>query len=472
MIRRARRLPVELLAQLALVGATIGLVAVGGGSILNLAFTPMALGVGIFLFIRTPTRDYVSFCLWLWMLAPLVRRLADWQSGFHVISPIIVAPLLVTLLSFLRASRQSFWRCVPFNVIMFVCVYGLFLGVLHGETFAAVFAALNWLAPLGFACLILSFPATANISQIVFDTLVRGGLVIGVYGIWQYFAPPPWDAYWMISADMRSIGLPLPQQIRVFSTMNSPGPFALMLSAALLAMFAGGGRLRWLAAPPALAGFVLSLVRSSWGGFVLGLGVLVLFGRGKSRFRYIAIGATAAFLALPLLMYEPIATPFLNRVATISSIEDDGSYNARLAFSSRILENISSLVIGSGLGATGLAARLTGENGSGAAVVFDNGILDLFFTFGLLAVAILVALAVATLRMIAATRINDDARLATAIALGTLSQQVFSNILIGSAGMLVFPFIALALVQLSTVPRASSSRAAPVSRFGIAGSRG
>ena len=68
-------------------------------------------------------------------------------------------------------------------------------------------------------------------------------------------------------------GTPEPLGIRVFSTMNSPGPFANVLLAGLLILltnenFSARPRLR---AVGYLSFLLLSLVRSAWIGWFLGL---------------------------------------------------------------------------------------------------------------------------------------------------------------------------------------------------------
>ena len=61
----------------------------------------------------------------------------------------------------------------------------------------------------------------AAIRRILTRTFVTGGLVMGLYGLIQFFYLPEWDVYWLENAGMDSQGLPFPGLIRVFSTMNS-----------------------------------------------------------------------------------------------------------------------------------------------------------------------------------------------------------------------------------------------------------
>src|ERR1700689_1401054 len=82
-----------------------GLVAVsaicllaGTGATLRILYPTMALVVGVFL-IFTSKPTYTSFTWWLWFLSPFLRRLIDYHSGWVDPSPVLLAPLLVTLVS-------------------------------------------------------------------------------------------------------------------------------------------------------------------------------------------------------------------------------------------------------------------------------------------------------------------------------------------------------------------------------------
>ncbi|MEM5591073.1 hypothetical protein AAHH67_03935 [Niallia circulans] len=59
---------------------------------------------------------------------------------------------------------------------------------------------------------------------------------LSIYGWIQYFYLPEWDKLWMENVEMNSIGIAEPMNFRIFSTVNSPGPFALFLSIAIVPM--------------------------------------------------------------------------------------------------------------------------------------------------------------------------------------------------------------------------------------------
>ena len=54
--------------------------------------------------------------------------------------------------------------------------------------------------------------------------------LMATYGVALYFAPARWGVDWLtniqlVDPGLASIGNPLPYELRVFSTMNSPGSF-------------------------------------------------------------------------------------------------------------------------------------------------------------------------------------------------------------------------------------------------------
>ena len=83
-------------AVLALGVAAIGLSPAAGT--LNFLYTPLIVAFAAWLLFFRPL-GYIGFVVWVWMLTPLVRRLADYASGYHVVSIVMIAPLAATLLS-------------------------------------------------------------------------------------------------------------------------------------------------------------------------------------------------------------------------------------------------------------------------------------------------------------------------------------------------------------------------------------
>ena len=134
-----------------------------------------------------------------------------------------------------------------------------------------------------------------------------GMLVMGLYGMVQFFVMPQWDVLWMVGSQMSSQGEPVPYGVRVFSTMNSSGPFAFAMMGALVFVLAAPQRIRWLAGAAGFISFCLCLVRSTWGGWVIALSIQLLQSSNRVRMRMIVSAVVLAGLSVPLLTVGPVA---------------------------------------------------------------------------------------------------------------------------------------------------------------------
>ncbi len=251
-------------ALLGFVSITAVSIISGGARLMQLGYPVMALGVGALWLWQRPV-GYLSYAWWVWFLTPAVRRLLDNETGFTETSLVTVAPYLVSCLAALPVlfNLHRFPRPyrLPFAFIFLGLIYGYGIGVLVSGVFGATFDLLNWISPIILGAYLLVTPHLFEKQRrAVQTTFVWGLLVMGLYGLYQFFVMPAWDAYWMSNAGMGSIGTPFPFEVRVFSTLNSPGPFATVIMAGLLLLLRTPGILRWGAAAVGLATFLASLL--------------------------------------------------------------------------------------------------------------------------------------------------------------------------------------------------------------------
>ncbi len=451
--------------------------AAGLGSVLSYLYPLAALCAGLALYRRYPAL-YLGFALWLWLLTPGVRRLVDYQAGWEPNSPVILAPFLVTALTsftlFRHLPKLQISRYLPVGLVLLGVAYGYAVGLLNAGTFPATFDLLNWVIPvlLGFY-LLVHWRLYPDFRRVVQKTFTWGLVVLGAYGIAQYFSPAPWDQYWMENAPIGSIGFPEPLEVRVFSTMNSPGPFSVVVMAGLLLLLArggnrGGGYLRWPAVVLGVGSFLLSLVRSAYGG--LAFGMLYMAARTpRLRLRLLGALAVAAVLSLPLLLVGPVAETVSSRLETIADLEDDVSLLARLDFYRDFAPQAFLNVAGDGLGSTGLSTRLGGDSGDlGGLGNFDSGVMNVPFVLGwpgtLLFVGGLSWLTARALTRRGAERgpVRKDsfAGASQAVVASVLVQLVFANFLLGVTGVVFWVFLGLALAA-RTYHREALRRPAP-----------
>jgi O-Antigen ligase len=441
------------------------LLAAGLGHIVELAFPALALLLGAALYFQHPTL-YLGFTWWLWFLTAEVRRLVDYQIGWNDVSPIMLAPFLVSgvaALTLLRRLPQLMQpRLFPFALILTALSYSYSVGLVRAGPAAATYGLLTWVVPVVFgfhvAVLWQQYPLYRDAMQRVF---LWGVLAMGIYGIVQFFVLPAWDAYWMRASPINSVGGPHPFQVRVWSTMNSPQPFALAMMAGLLFAFAAKGPFRFIAGGPGYVSLLLSLARTAWLGWVIGVIVLMVRARGVQRMRLLAVGMLVCLLSLPLLLLEPVADRVAGRFATMQQIEGDDSLRARLALYSDFFLTASNNVVGEGIGSANRATKLAEGDDFAEFRTIDSGILEAMFVLGwpgtLLYVAGLGWLLSDALSG-RAPRQDLAVQAASAVVLAILAMTVSYNTLINVGGMVFWTFLGL-LLSARTFHRSSCSPA-------------
>jgi len=453
-------------AILGLIALVAGALAAGASGVLTYLYPAATLVVGALLYWHRPAL-YLGFTWWLWFLTPEVRRLVDYQQGWNPVNPIMLAPYLVAgLASFAllyHLPKLQLSRLFPFGLIFLGLFYAYGVGAYRSGTLNATYDLLSWAVPVLFAFyLAVHWHAYADHRRAIQRTFVWGILVMGLYGLVQYFNPPAWDRYWMENAPMGSIGYPEPFEVRVFSTSNSPGTFAYIMMAGLLLTLSGGGLLRWPAAVAGYASFLLSLLRAAWGGWIMGL-LFMIAQRGRFRLRLTATVLVMGLIAWPLVTFGPIAETVDERLQTVTELEEDTSFNQRLAFYAEFAPTAFFNPEGEGLGSTGLATKLSTAGGElGQFADFDSGLMNIPFVLGwpgaLLYVTGLVWLLSYALR---SGRSGSDlfAAASRGIVVAMLTQLVFVNALVGlSAGMVFWSFLGSSLAARSYHAKADDDR--------------
>jgi hypothetical protein len=355
---------------------------VHAGRVLNYGFPALSTMLAIILFI-TRRGVYISFVWWIWLFTPLVRRLVDYQSVYHSVSPVMVTPLLVTMLaSLLVASRPRIVlqrKFLPFSIFSLALTYGFCLGVIQNGILPAFFDFVSWGIPLGFGLFLLADLKNADENQASFlFAAISGLLVTSVYGIYQFYNFPDWDKFWLAQSHFGAAGLGVALQVRLFGTLNSPGPYGIALMAPLVLALIAKGPLKLVASIAGFTAFGLSLVRSAWGGWLLAVMYLVARMGGKARLRILATALVISGFTFPLVSAGPAASVLSKRFSSLSNIQQDGSYKNRLDLYKNFTVTALSQPLGMGLGINGLAAKLNPNATSG----FDSGLLEVPYVFG------------------------------------------------------------------------------------------
>lgn len=414
--------------------------------------------------LRAPTL-YVSFAFWVWMLAPLIRRLVDLNGGYAADSAVLLAPVAVVLPGAVVALLQPLRRVTaeftaPLTCSLLTVAYGFAVGVVLNDPSPAIVGAASWAAPLLFALyLTVQGPTTEDLLPLLATLAWCGAVVLGIYGTVQWFVLPEWDKQWLLGADLASQGLAEAKEVRVFSTLNSSGPFATVI-AALLLVAGQVHRNRWLALAlmPGYLALGLSLVRSAW----IGLAVAVVIGLllGTIRLRTVILAAAAATVVV-LTIGGPVVNTVQDRFdATVQDGASDASAAARLDYYQQAFPVVASEVTGLGTGGAGNSVETEpGEReGELRLADVDSGLIETLLTFGIVAGLMhLGAALIATVRL-ARLRLRAEPVQAAWItaAISVLVQIVFGNALVGVSGLVFWTGLA-ALARTAVQDRTPQS---------------
>ena len=339
---------------------TILLIALGsfGSKILNILFPLGSFSVGCFLYFRHPP-FYIGFVWWNIFLTPLIRRLADFRMGaFTDSSPILLAPTLVILVClhtlYVNLPKAKQQNTLPFAIALVSIVYSYFVGLLYPSiTFVkATVAFLGWITPVLFGYhLYVNWRRYPEYSQTFKRVFLWGCLIVGLYGIYQYVVAPEWDRLWLVGSGMdSSSGKPEPFGMRVWSTINSPGPFADMITSALLILFSCKSGLVVPAAGAGLLSLLLSSVRTGWLGWAGGLLFFSSSLKPKQLLRLVLTIVALALCIIPLSTMEPFATTISTRFSSLSNLQNDTSAVGRQGIYQYFFENGIFNFIGDGIG--------------------------------------------------------------------------------------------------------------------------
>ncbi len=414
-------------------------IVAGAGKILNLAFPAGAFAVGIFLYVRYPIL-YIGFTWWIFFLTPLVRRLADYRSGYTEPSPMLLAPFLVSLV-----TLATLWKHLPKThrhgglpfVLTFVGVfYGYLVGLIQNPPMDVTKALLEWLIPVLFGFhLFVNWQNYPDYRQNIQRTFVWGVLVTGVYGVLQYLVAPEWDRYWLINLGTAGItfGKPEPLEIRVWSTMNAPGPFAAVMMAGLLLLFSTKGALKLPATIFGYLAFLVSVVRTAWGGWFVALLVLSTSLKANLQMRLIITVLAMAVCVFPLTTIEPFSEVINSRFQSLSNVQDDGSGQARAEIYNTFLSSALTSFLGKGIG---------GMPG------LDSGVLDMLFALGWLGTIFYmggIILLLFELFQGSESRFDLFASTARAIPTGIFFQLILGPVMLGLPGLILWSFLGIGM---------------------------
>ena len=425
----------------------------------------------LLLAIRSQSRTAGLMTLWTyWLLAPAIRRLLDLAVAAPAADPLSLLPFAGTaMLAVMELRENRLDRRA--RTILSMGLVGFLLGVPIG--LAADPAAVSF----G----LMAYGAGLSAFVLGWGDQVRGALTLqrvftvalpalAFYGIVQYFTPlTAWDAHWVETADLSSIGAPQEGHIRIFATLNSPFTFAMVLAVGLLLAVGAYRRLSvsLVATLPLAVALALTFVRSAWLALVVGVVVYAAAARGRAAGRVVAIIGICLAALVVVGGSNPTTKAFTERVTSLGNPEKDVSAQDRLEITNRLVPAAVSQPLGAGIGQAGLSVRLE-ESGDSNLVSVNDGYLSLLYQSGpfglLLIVAAMVASVVAAVQ--AMGRVGAEDRQGQAAVLATISMlliaEVSGDVLFGAPGVIFWYLCGLAVAAASRQGDAEAAGEHPI----------
>jgi len=459
---------------MALIGIPVLCIFGDQAALLRFVFPLLSLAVGGFLLWRSKPL-YVGMVFWLWFVTPFLGRVADFQGGWTPASAVELAPYLasslagIPLLMNLRilANRKT----LPYICALVAILYGTILGLTYLPLFNVLRAALNWIVPIIFGLFVYeSRQNYFEYRRVIEKSFLFGVLLLGAYGIYQFFALPDWDRMWMLNVQMNSFGQVDPMKTRAFSTMNAPAIFAATMACGLLVLFNLKGKLRLLAAASGFLGLILTLSRASWLSLVVGLVYLALRARMRARLRMVLASIACIGFLIGLARIPGIKELVEERVATFTQPSQDVSFAARVEGHEQALRELAQEPWGEGVGSTDTLHNTEGDD----AIIgpHDSTLLEFLYSLGWIGTFIY-ALGLGSLgiQLLRAGSRDPFVLSAHAVLIGFLAQSLLNSIFLGVLGFMVWTFASLNLAAANCIEVAESAaerRTAAAAGFAVA----
>ncbi|MDF2925324.1 MAG: hypothetical protein K0R57_4238 [Paenibacillaceae bacterium] len=424
------------------------------------------------------SRHLVTYLLLVWAVGPEIRRVSDWLSGEYAsVSLLSLSPLLCSSMLLIPVLVRMFkLRGTAQKIVAFLAgglAYATLIGLMKNGSMA-IYDLANYLMPM----LLVPYMLTNPFDKKALDSWMRAfstiAVLVAMYGIYQYLSVPPWDKFWMEHVEMGSIGRPEPLEIRVFSTLNSPGPAAFFLAFALGPMIMEKrwrGIFGWIGVAAVTICLLTTMVRSAWLMLVVWLFVFIATSAKQNRNRSLLQLAFVVAVAIVVVPRLPGAEQLVGRLETLTELEQDHSYNERQDILQTLGPMLASNPDGLGLGSTGTSSKLGNDGSMGELGVVDNGFLSLMLTFGIVGSLLLFASLYLLGKMAALTRsraerLSQDlyARLALAALLSAVAGLLSDNVFTGIKGFVIWALIGIGLgatERLSARKEGDTHAAAP-----------
>ncbi len=361
----------------------------------NIAIIISVVGVALALARSTWIIDYAVF---VFVFNRGLRRLVDYyiNGSFNPLSPISLTPLIV-------AGAMAVPLVLGFNKLpvaakkVFLCLAGAmgyaFAVGFFNQGFGAVYALAEVLAPVAMAGYVVFLNPASSVRDRWIRSFSWGAILASAYGWYQYLTIPPWDAFWLVEVGFVGyMGIPEPTKMSVFSTMGERGPLAVYLGFALVPMVVSPRWRTFLGWPAVVLVFSAIILTLSRGGILIACIATMIFllvNRGAKAGQIVLAVVVVGLAAWFGVERMPGSEQLIERFETLGKMEEDGSYQGRMAIMASGTEAVLENPLGGGLGASGLGTRVN-TGGPGTTTSFgDAGYFQILLVYGLVGGALL-----------------------------------------------------------------------------------
>lgn len=421
-----------------------------------LVFPFGSLAVGIYLYRYYPAL-YIGFTLWMWFVGPFVRRLIDYRCRYVTNWPFSLAPILVTsitIATLIRYLPRDYKRDgFPFLLVIGSIFYSFFIGLARqpvGDIDKEIIVLMSWLCPILFGYhLYINWKSYPDYSKVIQSAFLWGVLVMGAYGVIQFLTQPAWDVFFFQNNDVGWMGEMEGSRlrIRVWSTMRGSIEFAVNLMPGLILLLISKSKLRFPAAVFGFLAFLLSLARTAWYSWVVGMMLFVISLKERQQIKTFIVIATIVIFAVPLTTVKPFSEVISSRFDSIVNLESNGSYQTRVAQFNESIDASLFEVVGWGLLAPGQSppSAIDGSNPFNFSTN-DNGYLVALVSLGWFGtLGYLGGLALLFFRLFQTNCPDIFVTAARSIAFGSLTRLMTNNITIGDYAMPIWIFLGIAI---------------------------
>jgi len=238
---------------------------------------------------------------------------------------------------------------------------------------------------------------------------------------------------WLTKTGLISAGSPEPLEIRVWSTMHSPGVFAVFMMVGLLMLLNKTGAFSRATSVIGYLTFLLTLVRGAWIMWLVGLLTHLSFLKSNLQIRIIIVITVLALGVIPLTTIDPFAERITPRIETLFNLETDKSSNDRQDLYRQEIDSALTNVVG---------------NGMKKQEILDSGVIDILSSLGWFGgIFYLGGILMLIWRLFEDARFNLDPfiSICRAVSFCSLVGLIFGRQQIGAPGVILWGFLGLGM---------------------------